>query len=37
VGKQTGKRRIVWLPTKKGVRFLKRDVKVLVEALAKNL
>lgn len=22
-----------WLPTKKGVRFLKRDVKVLVEAL----
>ena len=26
-----------WLPTKKGVRFLKRDVKVLVEALAKNL
>ncbi len=26
-----------WLPTKKGVRFLKKDVKTLVEALAKAL
>ena len=26
-----------WLPTKKGVRFLKKDVKPLVEALAKAL
>ena len=27
----------IWLPTKKGVRFLKSDAKPLVEALAKAL
>ena len=26
-----------WLPTKQGVRFFKREVKTLVEALAKAL